>query len=122
VLIFAAAIAAPPLSVGAPLVTIAAAAGQTEVGTAAERIGRAFASLSEAETNPAIAAAAARASKGDLAAPACANAVWPNIAATCLATADGRPAPRVRSITIGSKAGDDTTILLRIPAAEQAQR
>ena len=88
---------------------------------AADRIGRAFASLSEAAIDPAIAAAAARVPKGDFA-PACANAVWPDIEAECLATADGRPARQVRTVTIGHQAGENTTILVRIPLAEIAQR
>ena len=98
-----------------------AAAAQTDIATAADRIGRAFASLSEAEIDPAVAAAAARAPRGDFA-PACASAVWPNIEAACLATADGRPASHVRTITIGYQVGDNTTVLVRIPAAEIAQR
>jgi hypothetical protein len=91
-----------------------------DVATAADRIGRAFASLSEAEIDPAVAAAAARAPRGDFA-PACASAVWPNIEAACLA-ADGRPVSDVRTITIGYQVGDNTTVLLRIPAAEIALR
>ena len=73
----------------------------------ADRIGKAFASLSEAAVDPAIAAAAARAPKGDFA-PACANAVWPNIAAGCLATGDGRPARHVRTITMGYQVGENS--------------
>ena len=46
-----------------------AAAGQTAIDVAADRIGGAFATLSEIEADPALAAAAAPASKGDLDAP-----------------------------------------------------
>jgi hypothetical protein len=88
---------------------------------AADRVDKAFASLSEAAIDPAIASAAARAPKGDFA-PACANAVWPNIEAACLVTADGRPARHVRTITIGYQAGGNTTVLVRLPAAEIALR
>jgi hypothetical protein len=37
-------------------------------------------------------------------------------------TADGKPAPHVRTITVGYQAGQSTTVLLRIPTAEVAQR
>ena len=98
------------------------AAGRTDTVMAASRIGKAFAALSERTVDPAIAAAAAaRAPKGDFA-PACANAVWPSIDAACLATADGRPAPHVRTITIGYPEGATTTVLERIPVADIAQR
>jgi hypothetical protein len=119
VLILAAVTSAPfaPPAVAAEPVTASGAA--TDI-IAADRIGRAFASLSEAAVDPAI-AADARAPKGDFA-PACANAVWPNIEAACLVTADGGPAPVVRTITIGYQAGENTTVLVRIPAAEIAQR
>lgn len=121
-LILASAISAPfalPALAIEPL--DASSADSNVVMAAADRIGMAFASLSEAAIDPAIAAAAARAPKGDFA-PACANAVWPNIEAGCLATADGRPARHVRTITIGYLAGDNTTVLVRLPAAEIAQR
>jgi hypothetical protein len=96
-------------------------ASGAEAVIAADRIGRAFASLSETAIDPAIAAAAARAPKGDFA-PACANAVWPDIEAACLATADGRPARHVRTVTIGYQAGDNATVLVRMPLAEIAER
>jgi hypothetical protein len=100
-----------------------AAGGQTNVDIAADRIGEAFASLSGVQPEAAIAAAAVRVSKGDLAAaPACTKAVWPNIDASCLSTVDGSPAPHVRTITIGYRADQNTTILVRIPAAEVVQR
>lgn len=96
-------------------------AAAKDLATPADRIGRAFASLSEARIDPAIAAAAARAPKGDFA-PVCVTAVWPNIEVACLAIADRRPASHVRTITIGYRVGDNTTILVRVPAAEIAQR
>ena len=68
-------------------------ASETDVSIIVDRIGDAFVSASSVVVDPAIVAAAAQASKGNLAfIPACASAVWPNIEATCLATADGRPA------------------------------
>ena len=98
-------------------------ASETDVSIIVDRIGGAFVSASSVVADPAIVAAAARASKGNLAfIPACASAVWPNIEATCLATADGRPASDVRIITIGYQVGDNTIVLLRIPAAEIALR
>jgi hypothetical protein len=96
-----------------------AASGETEVDAIAERIGGAFATISETAAEPAIEAAASQAQKGDL---DCATATWPNIDASCLSTADGRPAPQVRTITVGYQAGEATTVLLRVPAAEVAQR
>jgi hypothetical protein len=97
----------------------ARAAGQAEFDVAAERIGGAFAVISGTSNDPAPAVAA----KGDLKAPAeCAAETWPNIDATCLATTDGRPAPHVRTVTVGYQAGQSTTILLRIPSVEIAQR
>jgi hypothetical protein len=92
-------------------------------GVAVDRIGAAFATLSEVTPDPAIAAAAARLSKGDLASPAnCAGAVWPNIDASCLRTADGSRARHVRTITIGYQSGENTTVLVRVPSGEVAQR
>jgi hypothetical protein len=96
-----------------------AASGQSDADFIAERIGGAFATISETAADPAIKAAASQAQKGDL---DCANATWPNIDASCLKTADGQPAPRVRTITVGYQAGESTTVLLRVPAAEVAQR
>ncbi len=100
-----------------------AAPGITRVDIiAAERIGGAFASLQETNVDPAIATAATRASKGDLAIPAdCASATWPNIDRSCLSTADGSPAPYVRTITVGYQTGSNTTVLLRVPAAVAAR-
>ena len=107
----------------APFNASARAAGQIDTGTAADRIGGAFAALSEMQPDPALAAAAARALKGDFgAAAACAGAVWPNIDAGCLSTANGAPARHVRTITIGYQADENTTVLVRVPTAEMAQR
>ena len=107
----------------APFNASARAAGQLDTGVATDRIGGSFATLTEMQPDPALAAAAARVLKGDLAAaPACAGAVWPNIDAACLSTADGSPARHVRSITIGYQAGENTTVLVRVPAQEMAQR
>lgn len=109
-----------PASILAPF-NAARAADQPGIGVAAGRIDQAFASLSEVVVDAALAAAAAPAPKGDFA-PACANALWPHIDAACLTTADGRPARHVRTITIGYLEGANTTVLVRIPVAEMAQR
>ena len=66
-------------------------------------------------------------SKGDLlhAAPprGCASQAWPNVAPECLAAADGTPARSgVRMITVEQQEGPNTSVLVRIPAAEVAQR
>ncbi len=97
------------------------ASNRNDVDVAADRIGAAFALISEATADPTQ--GVEQASKGDLPKSAgCAGATWPNIDAACLATADGRPAPRVRTITVGYQADQTTTVLLRIPSAEVAQR
>ena len=120
-LILAAAISAPFALPALAVEPRNASVAGTNLVIAADRIGRAFVSLSEAAIDPAIGAAAARAPKGDFA-PACATAVWPNIVAACFATADGQPARHVHTITIGYQIGDNTTVLVRLPAAEIAQR
>jgi len=99
-----------------------AAAGEMGIDVASDRIGIAFASLSERDPHPAIAAAAARASKGDFGASRCNGAVWPNIDASCLSTADGSAAQPVRMITIGYQADSATTVLVRFPDGEVASR
>src|SRR5882724_13112384 len=106
----------------APFTASASAAASPSV-VAADRIGAAFATLPDAIPNSAIAAAVARLSKGDLASPVnCTGAVWPNIDASCLSTADGSPARHVRTITIGYQSGENTTVLVRVPTAEVASR
>ena len=103
---------------GAPFDLGTRIASETDVSIIVDRIGGAFLSASSVVADPAIVAAAARASKGNLAfIPACASAVWPNIEATCLATADGRPASDVRTITIGYQNDANTTVIVHIPVA-----
>jgi hypothetical protein len=46
----------------------------------------------------------------------CAGQVWPAVDAACLATANGAPERRLRTVTIGYRNGEDTTVLVRIPA------
>jgi hypothetical protein len=99
-----------------------AASTGADAGIAAERIGAAFAAIAEHNADPVIAAAATRAFKSDRAPAKCAGATWPNIDAACLVTADGEPAQPVRTITVGYQSDPTTTILLRVPAAEVAQR
>ena len=68
-----------------PMSRAHAASTDSEADIAAQRIGGAFATISDQAVNPAIAAAATRAVKGDLARTAdCATATWPNIDASCL--------------------------------------
>jgi hypothetical protein len=55
-----------------------------------------------------------RVAKGDL--PDCGGEVWPQHSARCLTGRDGREAPPVRFVTIGYQSGDNTTLLLRLPA------
>jgi hypothetical protein len=99
----------------------AAATGGADV--VSDRIGGAFAIVSDREPAAEIAAAAALVFKGDLGAEAiCASATWPNIDASCLARVDGSKARQVRLITIGYQSGEATTVLTRLPASEVASR
>ena len=109
-----AAIAAPVLWIDASDPAV------TEIRTAADRIDGAFAALQGGVLDLVI-RPVVPAPKGDFA-PACSSAVWPDIDAACLATADGRPAPHVRMITTGYLAGENTIVLVRIPGARTAQR
>ncbi len=108
----------------APLNTSAAVlVGATGVDIVAERIGGAFASFPQTGVERAGADAVILSGKGDRQrASDCAGATWPNIDTACLLTADGSPAPYVRTITIGYQTGPNTTVLLRTPGAEVAQR
>lgn len=105
----------------APFNASARAAASSD-GVAADRIGAAFAALAEMESNPAIVSAAVRETKRDFGVPNCDGAVWPNIDAACLTRVDGAPARPARLVTIGYQAGDSTTVLMRLPAAEVAAR
>jgi hypothetical protein len=64
--------------------------------------------------------------KGDLlrnaSQKACTSQAWPNIAAECLEAAGGMPVRSVRMITVEQREGANTSVLVRIPAAEIAQR
>ena len=65
--------------------------------------------------------------KGDLLrkAPqgACASQAWPNVAPECLEAASGTPVrSNVRMITVEQREGTNTSVLVRIPATEIAQR
>jgi hypothetical protein len=115
---------AAAISPAAPLNAGASAAGVFSRGVASERIDGAFASLSMVNADPADAAIATPTTpKGDLRRlPECASSTWPNVDASCLSTADGSSAPRVRSITTGYQSGINTTVLIRIPGAAVAQR
>jgi len=107
----------------APFNASARAAATDGIDAAADRIGGAFAMISEREPAAEIAAAAALAFKGDLdAAATCAGATWPNIDASCLTKVDGSASHPVRLITIGYQSGEATTVLVRVPAGEVASR
>jgi len=107
----------------APFNATARAAATEGADVASDRIGGAFAVISDREPAAALAAAAALVFKGDLGAESiCAAAVWPNIDASCLARTDGSAAHPVRLITIGYQSGEATTVLVRVPADEVASR
>jgi hypothetical protein len=52
----------------------------------------------------------------------CGSQAWPNIASECLARADGTPTRSVRMITVEQRSGANTSVLVRVPASEVAQR
>jgi hypothetical protein len=65
--------------------------------------------------------------KGDLLGKApqgtCASKAWPNIAPECLESANGTPVrSSVRMITVEQREGVNTSVLVRIPSPELAQR
>ncbi len=65
--------------------------------------------------------------KGDLLrkAPqrACASQAWPNVAPECLEAAHGTPVRSgVRMITVEQREGANTSVLVRVPSPELAQR
>jgi len=100
-----------------------ARAAASAPGVPADRIGAAFTPVTDITPDVALSAVAARVSKGELGISAkCAGAVWPDIDISCLSTADGSPAPRVRSITIGYQAGENTSVLVRVPIEGMAKR
>ena len=109
--------------VAAPFNASARAAAGQDADFIAERIGGAFASIDFAGADQAVRAAVVRLPKSDLAAaPGCAGQTWPNIATRCLNTADGSAAPEVRFVTIGYRAGEAETVLLRVPTSQTAVR
>lgn len=106
-----------------PFNASARAAASEGADVASDRIGGAFAVISDREPAAEIAAAAALVFKGDLGAESiCAGATWPNIDASCLARTDGSASHPVRLITIGYQSGSATTVLVRVPAGEVASR
>jgi hypothetical protein len=63
--------------------------------------------------------------KGDLLRKAqgtCASQAWPNVARECLEAANGTPARSVRMITVEQREGANTSVLMRVPSPEIAQR
>ena len=105
----------------APFNASARAAATVGDDSITDRIGGAFSTLSERAADPAILAAASQAAKGDRGSNAsCTAAVWPNIDPSCLRTADGSRAHKVRMITIGYQSDANTTVLVRYPELEVA--
>ncbi len=106
----------------APFNTSAAVAqGATSFDIVAGRIGGAFASLPKTGVERVGADAVILPPKGDGQRTSdCASATWPNKETSCLSTADGSPAPHVR--TVGYQAGANTTFLLRLPGTDMPQR
>ena len=105
----------------APFNASARAAAGHDDALATDRIGGAFATIAGMRPSAELTAAAAHLSKGDLGV-GCAEAVWPNIDASCLLKADGSRAQRVRTVTIGYQADPNTTVLVRVPTGDTAQR
>jgi len=92
-------------------------------GYSAGRIGAAFSAAQMVEPAPALMKAALRAAKGDFGGHRdCTGATWPNIDSDCLTTASGSPAHAVRTVTIGYQEGENTTVLVRMPAPAIASR
>jgi hypothetical protein len=125
--IFVLAISLPLAIATAPAVpfnaSAAVAQGATSIDIVAERIGDAFASLPKTSVERVGADAVILSPKGDRQRTSdCASATWPNKETSCLSTADGSPAPHVRTITIGYQAGADTTLLLRLPGTDMPPR
>ena len=52
----------------------------------------------------------------------CASQAWPNIAPECLVPAGGAQPRSVRMITVEQRSGANTSVLVRVPASEVAQR
>lgn len=71
-------------------------------------------------------ASVSKATKGDMlqgSKGTCAYQAWPNIAPECVVAADGTPRRAgVRMITVEQREGLNTSLLVRMPAAELAQR
>ena len=55
-------------------------------------------------------------------AKSCEAQIWPNIARHCIASSDAEPRKLVRTITIESRDGANTSVLTRVSAATVAQR
>jgi hypothetical protein len=64
--------------------------------------------------------------KGDMlrnAPQRCASQAWPNIPAECIGAPDGTsPRGNVRMITVEQREGANTSVLVRVPVSEVAQR
>jgi hypothetical protein len=85
-------------------------------GTAIAAAGQG-AAVTEAAAEP----AEAEATRGDLLVPIeCLNQVWPDISPECLIGDDGATSAEVRTVTIGYETGEDSSVLMRMPARELA--
>ena len=72
---------------------------------------------------PAHSAAGAKGHSMRAAPLACTAQAWPHVSRDCLAAADGTPArASVRTITLERREGVNTSVLVRMPAPELAQR
>jgi hypothetical protein len=64
--------------------------------------------------------------KGDRLAPAprstCASQAWPHVAPECISGPEGSRRPGVRFITTEHRQGVNTSVLVRIPVSDMAQR
>lgn len=83
----------------------------------AERIAAAFSAAGVEEAAPTKVA-----QKGDLMQAECAGQVWPAIDARCLKNADGSRPARYRTVSAAANAGQNTTVLMRLPLSVVAMR
>lgn len=88
-----------------------------------QRLSDGYLGLPEPAADTAIEAAAAQAAKGDfLERPGCFGQVWPDISPDCLAKVGSTPRLAARTVTIGYRIGEASSVLIRMPAPEVAER
>lgn len=124
--ILVAALAGFAMTVASASVAALSGTASVQAGSAdrvAERIAVAFAAAPVTQAHPAIQAAAARTNKGDLLVPPpCAGQRWPDIAPGCLVAADGTAIRPIRTVTVGYRSGEASSVLIRMPAPQVASR